>query len=74
METVIARLIIFGIPAIFLLLCIVNILKIIKLKKNKIAIKKSLFIKSIIFGMIFIFIVSFYIWVIYSLSKEVPYM
>ena len=66
--------IIFGIPAIFLILCIKNIVEIVKSKKEKVTVKKSLIIKSIIFGIIFILIVIFYMWVMYSLSRAVANM
>lgn len=74
MESTIPVVIIFGIPTIFLILCIKNVVDIAKSKKDKIAVKKSLIIKSIIFGAIFITIVVFYTWVMYSLSKEVVNM
>lgn len=74
MESIIPIAIIFGIPAIFLILCIKNIVEVVKSKKGKITVKKSLIIKSIVFGVIFIAIVVFYIWVMYSLSKAVVNM
>ena len=74
MESIISICIFFGIPAIFLILCIKNIVGIVKLKKDKVTVKKSLIIKSIIFGMIFIFIVIFYMWVMYLLSRAVANM
>ena len=74
MESIISICIILGIPAIFLILCIKNIVEIVKSKKDKITVKKYLIIKSIIFGVIFIFIVIFYMWVMYSLSKSVANM
>lgn len=74
MESIIPICIIFGIPAIFLILCIKNIVEIVKSKKEKATIKKSLIIKSIIFGMIFILIIFFYMWVMYSLSRAVANM
>lgn len=74
MESIIPICIIFGIPAIFLILCIKNIVEIVKSKKEKATIKKSLIIKSIIFGMIFILIIIFYMWVMYSLSRAVANM
>ena len=74
MESIISICIIFGILAIFLILCIKNIVGIVKLKKDKVTVKKSLIIKSIIFGIIFIFIVIFYMWVMYSLSRAVANM
>ena len=73
MESIISICIIFGIPAIFLILCIKNIVEIVKSKK-KVTVKKSLIIKSIIFGVIFILIVIFYMWVMYSLSRAVANM
>ena len=69
METIISLFIVFGIPAIFLILWIKNIVEIIKLKKAKITVKKSLIIKSMIFGIIFISIVIFYMRILYLLSK-----
>lgn len=74
MESIISICIIFGIPAIFFILCIRNIVRIVKLRKDKVTIKKSLITKSIVFGVIFIFIVIFYIWVIYSLAITVANM
>lgn len=74
MESIISMCIIFGIPAIFLILCIKNIVGIVKSKKNKVTVKKSLIIKSIIFGVIFILIVIFYMWVMYLLSRAVVNM
>ena len=74
MESIISICIILGIPAIFLILCIKNIVEIVKLKKNKVTIKESLINKSIVFGVIFIFIVIFYIWVMYSLAITVANM
>lgn len=63
-----------AIPIIFFVLCIRNIVIIIKAKKDNDPIKKSLIIKTIIFGVIFILIVIFYISLIYSLSKAVVNM
>lgn len=74
MESIISICIIFGIPVIFLILCIRNIVRIVKLRKDKVTIKKSLITKSIVFGVIFIFIVIFYIWIMYSLSRAVANM
>ena len=74
MESIISICIIFGIPAIFLVLCIKNIVGIVKARKEKVTVKKSLIIKSIIFGIIFILIVIFYMWVMYSLSRAVANM
>ena len=74
MESIISICIIFGIPAIFLILCIKNIVGIVRLKKDKVTVKKSLIIKSIVFGIIFIFIVIFYMWLMYSLSRAVANM
>ena len=74
MESIISICIIFGIPAIFLILCIKNIVGIVKLKKDKVTVKKSLIIKSIVFGIIFIFIVIFYMWLMYSLSRAIANM
>lgn len=74
MESIIPLCIVFGIPIIFLVLCIINIVRIIKAKKDNDTIKKSLIIKTIIFGVIFILIVIFYIWVMYSLSRAVANM
>jgi len=66
--------IIFGIPLIFLFLCISNIVKIIKSKKNKENVKISFIIKSILFGVIFILIVCFYISFTYRISQDVESM
>jgi len=66
--------IIFGIPLIFLFLCISNIVKIIKSKKNKEIVKISFIIKSILFGVIFILIVCFYISFTYRISQDVESM
>ena len=74
METFFLIYIVFGIPAIFLILCIKNIVGIVKSKKENVTVKKSLIIKSIIFGIIFILIIIFYNWVMYSLSRAVAYM
>lgn len=74
MESIIPICIIFGIPAIFLILCIKNIVEIVKSRKEKVTEKKSLIIKSIIFGIIFILIIIFYMWVMYSLSRAVANM
>lgn len=74
MESIISLCIVLGIPAIFLVLCIKNIVGIVKAKKDKVTVKKSLIIKSIIFGAIFILIVIFYIWIMYLLSRAVANM
>lgn len=74
MESIIPICIIFGIPSIFLILCIKNIVGIIKSRKERVTVKKSLIIKSIIFGIIFILIIIFYMWVMYSLSRAVANM
>ena len=74
METFFLIYIVFGIPAIFLILCIKNIVGIVKSRKEKVTVKKSLIIKSIIFGIIFILIIIFYMWVMYSLSRAVANM
>lgn len=74
MESIIFSCIILGIPTIFLVLCIRNIIKIIKSKKNNTIVEKSLTIKTIIFGIIFILIILFYAWVMYSLSIAVANM
>lgn len=74
MATIISLGIFFGIPTIFLILFIINILKIIKNRKNGIPIKKSLIIKTSIFGVIFSFFVIFYIWITYLLSQVVVNM
>lgn len=73
-ETIISLIIFLGIPSIFLVLCIINVIKIVKAKKNKESVNKSLIIKSIIFGLIFILIIIFYAWVMYSLSRVVANM
>lgn len=74
MESIISLCIVLGIPTIFLVLCIRNIVRIIKAKKSNDTVKKSLIIKTIIFGVIFILIVIFYIWIMYSLSRVVANM
>lgn len=74
MESIIFLCIVFGIPAIFLVLCVKNIVGIVKAKKDKVTVKKSLIIKSIVFGIIFISIVIFYMWVRYLLSRAVANM
>ena len=74
MESIIPICIIFGIPAIFLILFIKNIVGIIKSRKESVTVKKTLIIKSIIFGIIFILIIIFYMWVMYSLSRAVANM
>ena len=74
METFFLIYIVFGIPAIFLILCIKNIVGIVKSKKENVTVKKSLIIKSIIFGIIFILIIIFYNWVMYLLSRAVASM
>ena len=74
MESIIPICIFFGIPAIFLILCIKNIVGIVKSKKEKVTVKKSLIIKSIIFGIFFILIIIFHMWVMYSLSRAVANM
>lgn len=70
MESIILVCIICGIPAIFLILFIINIARIIKSKKEKVAVKKSLIAKSIVFGVIFILIIIFYLcmWVLLSMA------
>ena len=73
-ETIISLIIFLGIPSIFLVLCIITVIKIVKAKKNKESVNKSLIIKSIIFGLIFILIIIFYAWVMYSLSRAVANM
>lgn len=74
METIINLCIVLGIPIIFFILCIRNIIRIIKAKKNNDAIKKSWVVKSIIFGVIFIIIIIFYVWMMYALSRAVAHM
>lgn len=74
MESIISICIIFGIPALFLVLCIKNTVGIVKSRKEKVTVKKSLIIKSIIFGIIFILIIILYMWVMYSLSRAVANM
>ncbi len=74
MEEIIYYFIFFGIPILFFVLCIKNIIKIIKAKRNKEIVKKSYIIKSIIFGTILVIIVSFYIWIMYEISKAIAYM
>ena len=74
MESIISLGIIFGIPVIFLVLCVINIIQIIKAKKDKTTVKKSSIIFSIIFGVFFILIVGFYTWVSYLLSKAIANM
>ena len=44
-ETIISLIIFLGIPSIFLVLCIINVIKIVKAKKNKESVNKSLIIK-----------------------------
>lgn len=74
MESIIFLCIVFGIPAIFLVLFIKNIVGIVKAKKDKVIVKKSLIIKSIIFYAIFTLIVIFYTWINYLLSEAVANM
>ena len=74
MESIISICIVFGIPALFLVLCIKNIVEIVKSRKEKVTVKKSLIIKSIVFGIIFILIIIFYTWVMYLLSRAVANM
>ena len=66
--------IIYGIPIIFGILFIKNTISLIKAKKNKETLKKSIIIKTIIFGTIFILIISFYIWINYMLSRAIAMM
>lgn len=70
METII----IFGIPIIFLILFIRSIVKIIKTRKNKEKIKKSLIVQAIIFGLLIVITVIFYILIGIALSNAVAYM
>ena len=67
--------IVLGIPFLFLYLCIENIVKIVKLKKAKEVVKKSLIIETIIWGILFVLIVLFYIWiyiwVVSTLTKSI---
>lgn len=74
MESIITICIILEIPAIFLILCIKNIVGIVKSKKDKVTVKKSLITNSFVFGIVFIMIVLFYIWVMYLLSRAVANM
>lgn len=74
MESIIYLGIIFGIPTIFCVLCIRNIVEIIKIKKNNNTVEKFLIIETIIFGIVFILIVIFYIWVMFSISRAVANM
>ena len=69
-----AILIIYGIPLLFLIFFIKNIIRIVKIKKNNEALKKSLIVKTIILGIIFFSIIGFYIWVNYMLSKAIAMM
>ena len=64
----------FGIPCIFLVLFIIKLVEIVKNRKNGIPIKKSLIIKTTIFGVVFISFVIFYIWIMYLLSQVVVNM
>lgn len=66
--------IIFGIPAIFLILFIKNLTKVLKLKKNEATIEKSLIIKTIIFGTIFTLIFLFYLFMTFSLMISIANM
>lgn len=70
----ISLIIIYGIPLLFLILFIKNTIQIIKAKRNNEVLKKSTIIKCIIFGIIFISIISFYIWINYMLSKAIVMM
>ena len=71
---IIPVLIIFGIPAIFLIGCIKNIVTIVKLKKKNERIKKSLVVGTIFCGIFFIGIICLYIWVDYQLSRAIAMM
>ena len=66
--------IIYGIPLLFFILFIKNIIKISKIKRNKERVNKALIIKSQIFLLILITIIIFYIWVNYMLSKSIAMM
>lgn len=63
--------IIFGLPALFLLLCVNSIIRIVISKRKKIVVKKVLIVKAIIFGIIFILIIIFYAYVLYLISRAV---
>ena len=69
MEEIIFFGVVLGIPAIFLVLSIVNVVKIIKTKRSQNAVKKSLIIKTTVFCTIFALILIFYIWVMYVISN-----
>ena len=69
-----AAIIFYGIPLIFLLLFIKNFITLIKARKNNEILKKSTIAKLIIFGTLFVSIIGFYIWVNYMLSKAIVMM
>lgn len=66
--------IIYGIPLLFGILFIKNIIQLVKNKRNNDTLKKSTIIKTIIFGTLFISIISFYIWINYMLSRAIVMM
>lgn len=74
MSLIIFLNIMIGIPLTILILCIINIVKAIKIKDSNDDSKKEFIIRSIIFGIIFLLIIAFYIYVDYNLSNAIANM
>ncbi len=74
MSLIIFLNIMIGIPLTILILCIINIVKAIKIKDSNDDSKKKFIIRSIIFGIIFLLIIAFYIYVDYNLSNAIANM
>ena len=66
--------IILGIPFIFGALFCMNVISLIIEKRKQETINKSSIIKTVIFGIIFILIISIYTWLYYSLTMSIRMM
>ena len=66
--------IILAIPAAFFFLCIANIVKIVHAKKANAPVPKTWIAQAIIFGVVFISITIYYLWVMYALSQAIAHM
>lgn len=74
LEEFMAYGIIFGIPLIFFGLLANNVIKIIIKKREKEIVERKLITFTIIFGVIFLSIMIFYTWIVYTLTNSVAMM